>query len=123
MARRGPINRAILAGDPQTGVSIMKMDEGLDTGPIAMQEPIAIAPDLTAGELHDALARLGADLMMRALAAAERGSLQFTPQPQTGVTYAEKFQPGDPPRLDETLEGGSRPYPRSVAISRCVVRN
>ena len=69
----------------------MKMDEGLDTGPIAMQEPIAIAPDLTAGELHDALARLGADLMMRALAAAERGSLQFTPQPQTGVTYAEKF--------------------------------
>jgi len=86
-----PVNRAILAGDPQTGVSIMKMDEGLDTGPIAMQEPIAIAPDLTAGELHDALARLGADLMVRALAAAERGSLQLTAQPQTGVTYAEKI--------------------------------
>src|SRR5262245_38017135 len=68
-----PINRAILAGDAQTGASIMKMDEGLDTGPIAMQEPIAIAPDLTAGELHDALARLGADLMVRALAAAEIG--------------------------------------------------
>jgi len=96
-----PINRAILAGDPQTGVSIMKMDEGLDTGPIAMQEPIAIAPDLTAGELHDALARLGADLMMRALAAAERGSLQFTPQPQTGVTYAEKISNPET-RLDWT---------------------
>jgi methionyl-tRNA formyltransferase len=96
-----PINRAILAGDPQTGVSIMKMDEGLDTGPIAMQEPIAIAPDLTAGELHDALARLGADLMMRALAAAERGSLQFTPQPQIGVTYAEKISNPET-RLDWT---------------------
>jgi methionyl-tRNA formyltransferase len=96
-----PINRAILAGDPQTGVSIMKMDEGLDTGPIAMQEPIAIAPDLTADELHDALARLGADLMMRALAAAERGSLQFTLQPQTGVTYAEKISNPET-RLDWT---------------------
>ena len=85
-----PINRAILAGDCETGVTIMKMDEGLDTGPIAMQERIAIAPDLTAGDLHDPLARLGADLMSRALAAAERGSLQLTPQPQTGVTYAEK---------------------------------
>jgi methionyl-tRNA formyltransferase len=79
----------------------MKMDEGLDTGPIAMQEPIAIAPDLTAGELHDALARLGADLMMRALAAAERGSLQFTLQPQTGVTYAEKISNPET-RLDWT---------------------
>ena len=96
-----PINRAILAGDPGTGVTIMKMDEGLDTGPIAMQEPIAIAPDLTAGELHDALARLGADLMLRALAAAERGSLQLTPQPQTGVTYAEKISNPET-RLDWT---------------------
>jgi len=96
-----PINRAILAGDPGTGVTIMKMDEGLDTGPIAMQEPIAIAPDLTAGELHDALARLGADLMLRVLAAAERGSLQLTPQPQTGVTYAEKISNPET-RLDWT---------------------
>jgi methionyl-tRNA formyltransferase len=96
-----PINRAILAGDPETGVTIMKMDEGLDTGPIAIQEPIAIAPDLTAGELHDALARLGADLMLRALAAAERGSLQLTAQPQTGVTYAEKISNSET-RLDWT---------------------
>src|SRR5262245_42071336 len=96
-----PINRAILAGDPGTGVTIMKMDEGLDTGLIAMQEPIAIEPDLTAGELHDALARLGADLMLRALAAAERGSLQLTPQPQTGVTYAEKISNPET-RLDWT---------------------
>jgi methionyl-tRNA formyltransferase len=86
-----PINRAILAGDSESGVTIMKMDEGLDTGAIAMAERMAIAPDLTAGELHDALSRLGADLMLRVLAAAERGSLQLTPQPQTGVTYAEKI--------------------------------
>jgi methionyl-tRNA formyltransferase len=85
-----PINRAILAGDSESGVTIMKMDEGLDTGDIAMAERMAIAPDLTAGELHDALSRLGADLMLRVLAAAERGSLRLTPQPQTGVTYAEK---------------------------------
>jgi methionyl-tRNA formyltransferase len=85
-----PINRAILAGDSESGVTIMKMDEGLDTGAIAMAERMAIAPDLTAGELHDALSRLGADLMLRVLAAAERGSLQLTPQPQTGITYAEK---------------------------------
>jgi methionyl-tRNA formyltransferase len=86
-----PINRAILAGDSESGVTIMKMDEGLDTGAIAMAERMAIAPDLAAGELHDALSRLGADLMLRVLAAAERGSLQLTPQPQTGVTYAEKI--------------------------------
>jgi methionyl-tRNA formyltransferase len=85
-----PINRAILAGDSESGVTIMKMDEGLDTGTIAMAERMTITPDLTAGELHDALSRLGADLMLRVLAAAERGSLQLTPQPQAGVTYAEK---------------------------------
>jgi len=85
-----PINRAILAGDSESGVTIMKMDEGLDTGAIAMAERMAIASDMTAGELHNALSRLGADLMLRVLAAAERGSLQLAPQPQAGVTYAEK---------------------------------
>src|SRR5262245_28733087 len=85
-----PINRALLAGDSESGVTIMKMDEGLDTGAIAMAERMAIAPDMTAGELHDALSRLGADLMLRVLAAAERGSLQLTPQPQAGVIYADK---------------------------------
>jgi methionyl-tRNA formyltransferase len=85
-----PINRAIMAGDAESGVTIMKMDEGLDTGAMAMAERMAIGPDMTAGELHDALARLGGDLMLRALAAAERGSLSLTPQPAAGATYAEK---------------------------------
>ena len=86
-----PINRAIMAGDPDSGITIMKMDEGLDTGAMAMAERQPIGPDMTAGELHDALSRLGADLMLRVLAAADRGSLQLTPQPQAGVTYAEKI--------------------------------
>jgi methionyl-tRNA formyltransferase len=86
-----PINRAIMAGDAETAVMVMHMDEGLDTGPIAMSEPVAIGPDTTAGDLHDQLARLGGDLMVRALAALERGSLTFTPQPEIGVTYAEKI--------------------------------
>jgi methionyl-tRNA formyltransferase len=85
-----PINRAIMAGDAETGVTIMKMDEGLDTGPMAMAERVPIGADATAGDLHDVLARLGADLMPRALAALERGSLTLTPQPEQGVTYAAK---------------------------------
>jgi methionyl-tRNA formyltransferase len=86
-----PINRAIMAGDAESGVTIMKMDEGLDTGAMAMAERMPTGADMTAGELHDALSRLGADLMLRVLAAAERGSLVLTPQPQAGVTYAEKI--------------------------------
>ena len=86
-----PINRAVMAGDAESGVSIMKMDEGLDTGAMAMVERTPITADMTAGDLHDVLARLGADLMVRALAAAERASLTLTPQPADGVTYAEKI--------------------------------
>ena len=86
-----PINRAIMAGDKETGVTIMKMDEGLDTGAMAMAERTPIGADMTAGDLHDVLARLGADLMPRALAALERGSLALTPQPEQGVTYAAKI--------------------------------
>ena len=70
-----PIHRAVMAGDKETGVMVMKMDEGLDTGPIAMAERVAIAPDATTGDLHDELARLGAKLMLVALSALERGSL------------------------------------------------
>src|SRR5450631_3928674 len=81
-----PIQRAIMAGDRETGVMVMKMAEGLDTGPIAMADRIAIGPDATAGELHDELARRGARLMVVALAALERGTLQLTPQPDAGVT-------------------------------------
>jgi methionyl-tRNA formyltransferase len=87
-----PINRAIMAGDTETGVTIMRMDEGLDTGPIAMAERVAIGPDMTAGELHDVLARLGADLMVRALGGLERGALQVKPQPAAGVTLAPKIE-------------------------------
>ncbi|MGH6769025.1 MAG: methionyl-tRNA formyltransferase [Xanthobacteraceae bacterium] len=86
-----PINRAIMAGDAETGVMVMKMEEGLDTGPIAMAERVVIGEDMTAGELHDRLAALGADLMARALGALERGSLMVTPQPQAGVTCAAKL--------------------------------
>jgi methionyl-tRNA formyltransferase len=96
-----PINRAIMAGDAETAVMVMKMAEGLDTGPMAMAERVAIGPDMTAGELHDLLARLGADLMVRALGAAERGSLQLTPQPEQGVTYAAKIG-NDETRIDWT---------------------
>jgi methionyl-tRNA formyltransferase len=94
-----PINRAIMAGDKETGVTIMKMDEGLDTGAMAMSDRIAIGSDMTAGDLHDALARLGADLMLRALVALERGSLTLMPQPKQGVTYAEKISK-DEARID-----------------------
>jgi len=86
-----PINRAVMAGDAESGVTIMCMDEGLDTGAMAMIERLPITADMTAGDLHDALAPLGADLMARALAAAERASLTLTPQPADGVTYAEKI--------------------------------
>jgi methionyl-tRNA formyltransferase len=86
-----PIHRAIMAGDSETGVMVMKMDEGLDTGPIAMAERVPIAPDATTGDLHDRLCRFGADLMARALAALERGSLTLTPQPQNGIAYANKI--------------------------------
>jgi len=86
-----PINRAIMAGDGSTGVMVMKMDEGLDTGPVAMAERVPIAADATAGDLHDELARRGGGLMVRALAALERGSLTLTPQAAAGVTYAGKI--------------------------------
>ena len=86
-----PIQRAIMAGDAETGVMVMRMDEGLDTGPVAMVEKIVIGPDMTAQDLHDRMATLGADLMVRALAALDRGSLSFVPQADEGVTYAAKI--------------------------------
>jgi methionyl-tRNA formyltransferase len=86
-----PINRAIMAGDTETAAAVMRMDQGLDTGPVAMAEHITIGPDMTAGELHDRLARLGADVMVRALAALEKGALILTPQPANGITYAPKI--------------------------------
>jgi methionyl-tRNA formyltransferase len=96
-----PINRAIMAGDAESGVMVMRMAEGLDTGPIALAERVPIGEDMTAGDLHDALARCGADLMMRALGALERGTLQVTPQPEEGVTYAAKIEKSET-RIDWT---------------------
>jgi len=86
-----PINRAIMAGDAETGVMVMKMDAGLDTGDVAMAGRVAITDDMTAADLHDRLSRLGADLAVRAMAALERGQLQLTRQPVDGVTYAAKI--------------------------------
>ena len=85
-----PIQRAIMACDAETGVMVMRLDEGLDTGPVLMAEQIPIGRK-TYGEVHDELARLGADLMGRALAGLERGSVTQTPQASDGVTYAKKI--------------------------------
>lgn len=86
-----PIQRALLAGDRETGVSIMQMDTGIDTGPVLMQERIAILEDDTLGTLHDRLAELGAKLIVQALDALETGVVKATPQPVEGVTYAAKL--------------------------------
>jgi methionyl-tRNA formyltransferase len=86
-----PIQRAIMAGDRETGVAVMKMEEGLDTGPVAMTAQMDIGPDVTAGDLHDELARLGAAVMVRVLADLEKDELKLTPQPSVGVTYAAKI--------------------------------
>jgi methionyl-tRNA formyltransferase len=86
-----PINRAIMAGDAESGVMVMKMDAGLDTGDVAMAERVAITDAMTAADLHDALAPLGAGLMARAMGALERGDLRLTPQDDQGVTYAAKI--------------------------------
>jgi methionyl-tRNA formyltransferase len=87
-----PINRAIMAGDAESGVMVMKMDAGLDTGDVAMAEHIAITDATTAANLHDALAPLGAGLMARAMGALEQGALRLTPQSEVGVTYAVKIE-------------------------------
>ena len=87
-----PINRAIMAGDAESGVMVMKMDAGLDTGDVAMAERLAITDRMTAADLHDALAPLGADLVVRAMGALERGKLQLTRQSDQGVTYAAKIE-------------------------------
>ena len=86
-----PIQRAIMAGDSETGIMVMRMEEGLDTGPVSLAERVPVGPDATAGEMHDVLSPLGADLITRALAALARESLVFHPQTETGVTYAHKI--------------------------------
>src|SRR6516164_6359962 len=96
-----PINRAIMAGDAETGVMVMKMDVGLDTGDVAMAARLAISDTMTAADLHDHLARLGADLMVRAMAALERSGLQLRKQSEDGVTHAAKIDKAEA-RIDWT---------------------
>ncbi len=96
-----PIQRAIMAGDRQTGVQVMQMEKGLDTGPVLLSEVTDIADDDTAGSLTDRLSYLGAQLLPRALSALERGGLVATPQTQEGVTYAHKIS-SDEARIDWT---------------------
>jgi methionyl-tRNA formyltransferase len=94
-----PINRAIMAGDAETGVSIMRITEGLDAGPVCLESRVPIGRDETAGELHDRLAVEGAALMVDALAQLEAGSLDCRAQAEDGVTYAAKLEP-DETRID-----------------------
>ena len=96
-----PIQRAIMAGDTATAMMIMKMDEGLDTGPVAMTRGIPIGADMTAGELHDALMEAGASLMVDAMSALEAGTLTLVPQPSDGVTYDRKIDKAET-RVDWT---------------------
>ncbi|MDX3978010.1 methionyl-tRNA formyltransferase [Shinella sp.] len=86
-----PIQRAIMAGDDETGMMVMKMDKGLDTGPVALTARIAIGDTMTAGELHDALMKAGGALMAEAMAKLEAGDLPLTPQAENGVLYAAKI--------------------------------
>ena len=94
-----PIQRAVMAGDSESGVGVMRMEAGLDTGPVALEARWPISPGMTAGALHDALMPLGADLMARALDRLAQGTLTFTPQPQDGVVYAHKII-NDEARID-----------------------
>ncbi len=87
-----PIQRAIMAGDRETGVTVMRMDEGLDTGPILMAERVPIGPETTGGALHDTLAALSARLVVEAVDALAAGTLAETPQPSEGATYARKIE-------------------------------
>ena len=130
-----PINRAIMAGDAETGVMVMKMDVGLDTGDVAMAERLAISDRMTAADLHDALAPLGADLMVRAMGALQRGGLQLTRQSEDGVTYAAKIDKAEA-RIDWNKSAhavlrhihGLSPFPgawcgsRFCAVNRRAVR-
>ena len=131
-----PINRAIMAGDAESGVMVMKMDVGLDTGDVAMAERLPISDNMTALDLHDRLSRLGADLMVRAMAALDRGGLQLKKQSEDGVTYAAKIDKAEA-RIDWTKPAhavlrhihGLSPFPGAwaeldnarVKILRCEV--
>jgi methionyl-tRNA formyltransferase len=90
-----PIQRAIEAGDTETGITIMQMDAGLDTGPVRLVRRLPIGPEETGGQLHDRMAELGGEAVVEALAMLEAGTLPLQPQPAEGATYAGKILPGD----------------------------
>jgi methionyl-tRNA formyltransferase len=96
-----PIQRAIMAGDEKTGVMVMRMEEGLDTGPVVRQKTVKIEPDATAGDLHDMLSRLGADLTLSALVALQKRTLRTNPQVDADATYAHKIDKNET-RIDWT---------------------
>ena len=99
-----PIQRAVMAGDPVTGVEVMRMTEGLDEGPVLASETLRIGPLDTAGTMHDRMAAAGAELLARTLAAVERGEAVETPQTEDGVTYAKKIRPKEA-RIDWAKPG------------------
>jgi methionyl-tRNA formyltransferase len=113
-----PINRAIMAGDAESGVCIMRITEGLDEGPVCLMERESIGPDMTAGQLHDALSELGASMIVEALAALKSGTLQCLAQDDAKATYAAKIKNADT-RIDWSLAAkvvhnhirGLSPYP------------
>jgi methionyl-tRNA formyltransferase len=100
-----PIHRAVMAGDAGTGVMVMKMDEGLDTGPVAKTRRMVIEPDMTSGELHDALKNAGAILMAEAMADLEIGKVTLTDQPKEGIVYAKKIDKAET-RIDWSRPAG-----------------
>ena len=112
-----PIQRAIMAGDAETGIMVMRMEEGLDTGPILMSEKVDIGRKTT-GALHDELAQLGANLMARALSSMERGAIDEQPQDEGGASYARKISRSETKldwsrsavEIDRKIRGLS-PYP------------
>jgi methionyl-tRNA formyltransferase len=106
-----PIQRAVMAGDARTGIMVMQMDEGLDTGAVGLVEEMPIGPDMTSGEVHDKMMLIGADLMGRALAALDRGSLR-----------RQDRQGRSPDRLDQACGRGAQPHPRAVAVPGRLVR-
>ncbi|MEO0391626.1 MAG: methionyl-tRNA formyltransferase [Pseudomonadota bacterium] len=117
-----PIQRAIAAGDEETGITIMQMDEGLDTGDMLLIDRLPITDEDDAGSLHDGLAQMGAKLIVEALAKLEAGDLPATPQPATGVTYAEKLDKAEsridwyqPAAMIARRIRAFRPWPGSTA--------
>ncbi len=96
-----PIQRAVMAGDRETGVCAMRMEKGLDTGPTVLCERVAIGPRDTGGDVHDRLAAIGAPLMVRALEGVASGALGLTPQPEDGASYARKIEKAET-RIDWT---------------------